>query len=141
MKTERQLEIKDLAPYLPYGLKGGFRNRIEILKSCTNGFINREILYEDYKPILRPLSDLTKEIEHKGERFVPIDVLSDWTTIQINDDDSIMEAGFDGEMHEIDSPLEMAYCQVENLLKWHFDVFGLIESGLAIDINELNEKQ
>jgi hypothetical protein len=25
------------------------------------------------------------------------------------------------------------------LLKWHFDVFGLIEHGIAIDINEINK--
>ncbi len=30
------------------------------------------ILTEDKKPLVRPLSDLTKEIEHNGERFVPL---------------------------------------------------------------------
>ena len=29
------------------------------------------------------------------------------------------------------------YGFVLNLLEWHFDVFGLIEKGLAIDINTL----
>lgn len=29
------------------------------------------------------------------------------------------------------------YWLVENLLKNHFDVFGLIEKGLAVDINSL----
>ena len=38
--------------------------------------LNKDITGTDYvlrfKPILRPLSDLAKEVEHKGERFVPI---------------------------------------------------------------------
>jgi len=29
--------------------------------------------------------------------------------------------------------------QFEKLISWHFDVFGLIEKGLAIDINTLKE--
>ena len=31
-----------------------------------------EVEIDLIKPILRPLSDLTKEIDHKGEKFVPI---------------------------------------------------------------------
>lgn len=32
------------------------------------------------------------------------------------------------------------YSLYEKLFEWHFDVFGLIEAGLAIDINTLNQK-
>jgi hypothetical protein len=28
---------------------------------------------------------------------------------------------------------------VEKLLEWHFDIYGLIEAGLAIDINTLEK--
>ena len=31
----------------------------------------------------------------------------------------------------------MSYGLVSKLIEWHFDVFGLIEKGLAIDINTL----
>lgn len=31
----------------------------------------------------------------------------------------------------------MEYFHVKKLLEWHFDVFGLIESGLAIDVTTL----
>lgn len=62
------LTLEHLAPYLPYKLKLLYVDRSI-----------RELLYLDvsgiipvFKPILRPLSDLTKEIEHNGERFVPI---------------------------------------------------------------------
>ena len=65
----KKIEIKHLAPYLPYGLKvhhstlgpheiSGYRTTqhgISILANDTHiGFI------EELKPILRPLSDLTK---------------------------------------------------------------------------------
>ena len=31
------------------------------------------------------------------------------------------------------------YQEMCKLLEWHFDIFGLIEKGLAIDINTLND--
>ena len=33
--------------------------------------------------------------------------------------------------------LSNTYQEVQKLLEWHFDVFGLIEQGLAIDINTI----
>lgn len=33
---------------------------------------------------------------------------------------------------------QVSYSQVEVLFKWHFDVFNMIESGEAIDINTLS---
>lgn len=76
-----KIELKHLAPYLPYGvqLKGNTHGDIftlEALKetglrTTETGYDNWEDLY-DFKPILRPLSDLTKEIEHNGEKFVPL---------------------------------------------------------------------
>ena len=35
------------------------------------------------------------------------------------------------------NPLQYSYRVVELLFRHHFDVFGLIEKGLAIDINTL----
>ena len=29
------------------------------------------------------------------------------------------------------------YWKIEKLFEWHFDVFGLIEKGLAINVNDL----
>jgi hypothetical protein len=33
--------------------------------------------------------------------------------------------------------IHLPYSVFKNLFEWHFDVFGLIEQGLAIDINTL----
>ena len=72
-----KLELKHLAPYLPYGLKMKLLNfpfdgHIRILElDCGHDF--HFYLQNNYvRPFLRPLSDLTKEIEVNGERFVPI---------------------------------------------------------------------
>jgi hypothetical protein len=32
---------------------------------------------------------------------------------------------------------DVDYWIVEKLIEWHFDVFGLIKKGLAIDVNNL----
>ena len=83
------MELKHIAPYLPYGLKisvdiYGQKSEIGILYGANNKQLElleiRETItesfnYEFCKPILRSLSDLTKEIEHNGERFVPIEWL------------------------------------------------------------------
>ncbi len=121
-----KLELKHLAPYLPYRLKVSL---IHTLHGHTGiGSVEHVVQAvnegkSQFKPILRPLSDLTKEIEHNGEKFVPTKALSMWDLQGI-------------------TVLDIPHIPVnlyELLLKWHFDVFGLIEKGLAIDINTLKE--
>jgi hypothetical protein len=126
-----KLEIKHLAPYLPYNLKFKEINYGGTYLLC--GIIEDELWFKDnygdnfnsiisdesMKPILRPLSDLTKEIEVNGERFVP----NYW---------------FGRSLH-LQSILDEKFHIVQKLIQWHFDVFGLIEENLAIDINTLNK--
>ena len=72
---ETHLTIKHLAPYLPYGLKMKYESKShESIKDLTCSSIEYMIATEHhgkFKPILRPLTDLTKEIEHNGEKFMP----------------------------------------------------------------------
>tara|TARA_B100000378_G_scaffold236018_1_gene202683 strand:- start:4540 stop:4968 length:429 start_codon:yes stop_codon:yes gene_type:complete len=141
-----ELELKHLAPYLPYAVQietlyrslghmGGFNHK-ELDVFTLNFF---EI--EDIKPILRPLSDLTKKIEHNGEMFIPLDYL-----VSEDEDDYFVDTDFesyikarlgnsDYEKHMIKY---LPYGLINKLLEWHFDVFGLIEKGLAIDKNTLS---
>ena len=93
-----------------------------------------EILHtnKDYKPILRPLSDLTKEIEHRGEKFVPYKKL-DWDKW----DGEIGEYISFGDSHAgVINPLNQLN-QLQFLVSWHFDIANLISTGEAIDINTL----
>jgi len=147
-----KLELKHIAHYLPYGLEcilshtGIFnldnefgtppqalmpmkiinlcifdRIEIELHSKKTNwgvGFIE----LDEIKPILRPLSDLAKEIEHNGEKFFPIDKLRPIDSIIIN------KTGLRVDLIKEDW---------ERLYSWHFDVNNLIGKDLAIDINTL----
>ncbi|HDZ04846.1 hypothetical protein LCGC14_0370840 [marine sediment metagenome] len=148
--TEMKLELKHLAPYLPYGLQGRTNNGKQLitLKRGNIGYFQ--------SPYLHPLPDLTKEIEHNGERFVPINhegvkpkhmswYLSvgsinpeaDWLyeeegkpvpkTVMIKTGGN---AGVD---------IENCMAIMEKLFEWHFDVFGLIDARLAININTLDK--
>lgn len=81
--------IQEIAPYLPYGLQIKILNYqcdyVGIEYAKATGFYllgdTLHVAYEGgstgkdpsiFKPILRPLSDLTREICHNGEKFIPI---------------------------------------------------------------------
>jgi hypothetical protein len=157
------LELKNLSPYLPYGLKAIYNEENEentvvtILGTCI---LDKERHYQikfkdgivglfianDIKPILRPLSDLTK---------ISDEVLINEHTINIllqekhNQEYGIfshykgqLDIELDGEPDlRYDSNKSISFFTIltiqEQLLKGHYDIFGLIEKGLAIDINTL----
>ena len=76
----------------------------------------------------RPLSQITKEIEHNGEKFVPMGRLSCLYEFEKRHD-FYLSMYIDGCW--IYSCNELPYDVIEKLLEWHFDIFGLIEKGLA----------
>lgn len=138
-----KLELKHIAPYLPYGLKlkGLLSGDIwEMTALQDGGLMAKDSKYWmdlfDFKPILRNLSDLTKEIEHNGEKFVPAHLL-----ISKDIKDSLQLSFKDGALNEVWHPVhlnvEFTRSDWEKLYEWHFDIFGLIPAGLAIDINTL----
>ena len=69
-----KLQIQHLSPYLPYGLKVRRKSSNREIIIDMYAYNIYDILQHTsiYKPILRPLSDLTKEIEVNGKKFVPI---------------------------------------------------------------------
>ena len=83
------------------------------------------------KPILRPLSDLTKEIEHNGEKFVPIVYLCNSELYGYSDLRYMINS------NNFNSIESLSFKSFNKIMEWHFDVFGLIEKGLAIDINTM----
>ena len=124
-----ELELKHLASYLPYNLKGlstflGERNIYTIAPDNVMSCLGKNA---GIKPILRPLSDLTKDIEVNGEKFVSIEKLD-----KIESD--VCSYSID---YYINHTKRLPYYRVQKLLEWHFDIFGLIENNLAIDINTL----
>ena len=136
-----KLEIKQIAAYLPYRLKylDKDTNELTTMRSISTeinlidmGWGNAHDLKE-FKPILRPLSDLTKEIEFDNEKFTPSkDKYWGMNSFQYHIN----------QFENWESPSAYLnscapYGLLLVLIKWHFDVFGLIDAGLAIDINTL----
>ena len=137
-----KLELKHLAPYLPYGLKGtsdndyvngvGFQSvdvtglsetRVSIRKK--NVMVGLLYNYDEFKPILRPLSDLLKF----KELFNVVNTIKQF---------QISEKGFYSLNYaEFYDYKKLPYEIVNILFKHHFDVFGLIPKRLAIDINTI----
>lgn len=151
-----KLELKHLSAYQEHKIKLLYKGKvcnIAYLSTKRVAFIRTDGIGEvikmtweqatgKIKLILRPLSDLTKEIEINGEKFIPIDIFD------FGDDDSnnkIPDYGLKNHDYMIAiSEYNLTYDinflpfgVVEFLFKWHFDLFGLIPEKLAIDINTL----
>ena len=173
MKTKEE-KLKIWSSYLPYNLetaycdrfgdilKVGVLNNIQYNESETHPLrLSIEGLYElehewKFKPFLWDMDMLTKEIEHKGERFVPIEKLFDietglnwsssdyiktekgkneyWT--RSKDSGKSFYFGFNSErnyFYHIDSSgfqqsVKNQLEMFQKLFEWHFNVFGLDES-------------
>lgn len=137
-----KLELKHIAPYLPYGLKklktskGNFTCDPDITKiedvtiSSINDLFKKRYHVKSCKPLLLPLSALTEPME---DGSVPIDIFAQ---IYFGGSFSKNLEGLKEEFinNILYSPIGVVSFEiVEKLFAWHFDVYGLIESGLAID--------
>ena len=143
------------------GLKIGYLKSIHAGKkhfTVKCGIKGLKVFYNarDLKPILYPLDYLTKPITHNGETFVPIIKLvdpnnnnNDWSKMEVkvyNPFPNIkMHRNYYkvthnelGELLVINPKniLVLPYNIIQNLLEWRFDVFNLINRGLAIPITE-----
>lgn len=136
----KQLTIGDLAPYLPYKLRivdeegeSEFLSGLDIGSNIA--WTRRHCSYIGFiKPYLRPLSQLTQEIEHNGERVVTVDLLNQLSypeTIAFRYRNGHLLFNGDGsEWNFLGVPMEA----LQLLFSLHFDVFGLIDAGLALPI-------
>lgn len=143
MKT---LELKDICGYLPYGLR--------IMRPPTNVPVVAELLdirkdftilgaghIDTYRAVLRPMSDLTKEITHRGEKFVPMVELGECANVEVEvaDFEFKRDKVIDVLFHNILSGERSSIIIFDKLNEWMFDYRGLISAGLAIDVNTLPE--
>lgn len=130
--------LKVYSSYLPYGVKvvdDEYKDIHTLFTVCSNNSIvvkNNEdkgvdvLIYGDFKLLLRPLSDLTKEIEHNGDKFVPLIKMGLPNKTRVyNDITYIIKKG------------HTPYIEMQKLLEWHFDVFSTIDQKLAINLNEV----
>ena len=131
------LQLNHLSPYLPYNLKL-YNNQGIIRTMYTFESNDKSINIEDvdclnYRPILKPFEKLSDEeifINFLGERKI------EYTSHPVFYSDQM------GYWHHslkseslTKNPIEL-YMFFEKLFEHHYDVFGLIPKGLAMNINE-----
>ena len=131
-----KLDIKHLAPYLPYGLKidtNGYFDEIVLTSTELD-----TVLENQWKPLLRSpfkINSLLMEI-YNDTGCCDVDVVSMKYVIGVNY--KLMGEDFHDIIYangKFDSCPMFVYSK---LIENHVDVFGLIPEGLAIDINEQN---
>lgn len=155
----KNLNLELVSPFFPHKVKAQFRDG-EILEIERIASFDK---WNNIKLILRPLSDLINEIEIDGKKFIPIVKLMDlsvnmnWseTDHMISEsgcqewwcrwkDSHVSIFGYNKESQYFYNLLNDEHQKVYNqkelfnhLYKWHFDVDGLIDKGIAIDINKI----
>ena len=134
-------EYEEIEPV--YGLKIGILKQVHNLrkywKACigiksTKNFYNGN----GFKPIVRPMSDLTNEITHNGNTFIPLVKHVESMGEPVEDFDSFFLTDYEKAVLNIMSCSEIrTQYDLEFLLEHHFDVYDWIKDGKAIDINTL----
>lgn len=127
IQEQKDLLLKDLSARLSYGVKFESENaeRVYFIDTSDDEIYINGTNIEDVKPYLFPLSSMT------DEQRLEIEILTNGT-IGI-DQDSLWDLTGYSELNII-TTLEL----IQWLYKNHFDVYGLIEKGLAIDCTNLN---
>lgn len=160
---KQTLELRHLAPYLPYRLRLIKKNdwhkqdwddhRVVIMDQLVDrpgsGWFYIGGVYEDqpnasacyesdqFKPLLHPLDRLTQEISvdgyNEGKLFVPLNELG-LDEFKSNMSHPVRQ---DNVWYSLDL---LSYRRVCMMHKWHFDTEGLIEKGLALPIDLTTNK-
>lgn len=142
-----KLELKHLTPYFPYALKVltnertrkekavitalnyGIDQDLVMLQGSTEDFDFFEDKLKNVKPILRPLSDMSDYFQLLIEEN---EIIAD-----ILDEEYLSQRDLDIEEIDIYNSTVYPYDLICLLAEHHFDLFELIDKGLAIDINTL----
>lgn len=123
-----KLSFEKVAPYLPYSL--GIINVVGKRTELTTENLTFH-LEKGFKPVLRPLEDTqTLEVDFGSEKGVFKDNYFGFTNFMF----------YYNEYKEFGRAYwhnRAPYVVVKRLLEYNYDVFGMIEDGLAIDINTL----
>lgn len=147
-----ELELKHFVGYpktLGLLLDADVFHTLEGIDYNNGSIISERINFKpgEVTPLLRPLSDIMKEITHQGEIFIPLVKLKNrwdnikWDTdvkklcfvlFQDNDDDSINQGiyftneNWGGPLNEF-----LSKWVWNQLQEWHFDVHDLLSNNLA----------
>ena len=130
----KELELKDIAGYLPYRLQGLCRG--EVVPFIISTHYNCDLVAEhclntmsDIKPLLRPMSDLTKSIVVKGynndKEFVPIVALAERAfEIEINNITGFSQSGKCRGVNFIFDYVEYGFSYSEDIDAFHTQIIS-----------------
>ena len=138
-----KLELKHIAPYLPYGLKEfhngeiiGIRNWDGLCAEFAAPWGSINIPIGTIKPMLQSFSEMTKnpkEIREDIENFIG---LGNWCDAYHDYLDMFFEN------HCVSDDAQKANYPIFQYFLFHnYDVFGLIPQGLAFDINTITSNK
>ena len=135
IRENKEILIKDLCARLPYGVKVLFENEVFSIDYISAVYEeikldipdNYTLDISNVKPYLFPLSSMTRE------QLFDVQEIIGKNEIEIED----------GFLHIINSDRNtITYLEILAVLEWfyknHFDIYGLIPMGLAIDATNLN---
>lgn len=138
----QELQLKHIAPHFPYGLKMTFRvgGKVGVLRAIYNyeqethpvrllldGMDSEHIWM--FKPILKPIQELDELHAQKLTEFIG----KDWCEAY----DEYFEAWIN-DLANTDKLVLQAPQPIFNyFLSQHFDVFGLIDKGLATSVDDI----
>lgn len=150
-----KITLENIAPYIAYKLK--VKSKLgEVFELTPYPIAGKNLTYiqeffeNEDKPLLRPM-DLTKPIQVDGKEVVPIVELAKISFPYYNwvfKNGECVSGGF-GNIIRFKFLNDFFYCSdndpmhvehqlalFQRLFKHHFDVFRLIEKGLAIDLTQ-----
>lgn len=139
----KSIPLKEIVGFLPYQLKV-FLPADELTIDLKEFFFDKEYYTHErdlrfIKPIVRPLSDLTKEITHNGETFVPlVKYMTEWFGEPCEDFNEFEMCDIEKSFLSVLRKYEMrTQKELEFLYEYNFDIYDWIKDGLAVDINTI----
>lgn len=134
-QKNKEILIKDLCARLPYGVKVLFENKVFSIDYISAAYEeikldipdNYTLDISNIKPYLFPLSSMTRK------QLFDVQEIIGKNEIEIED----------GFLHIINYDRNtITYLEILAVFEWfyknHFDIYGLIPMGLAIDATNLN---
>ena len=139
--SKEKLTLEHLSAYLPYELKVLRPDNKTVLE--VNGIVGSLFIFQELgkhetfgsiksnanKPVLRPMIEI---VDYFSKIFDKDPEVTDFLNVEFLD-----EHGLDVDyLHEC-LPESLPYGTLKVLLKHHFDVYGLIDKGLAVSIHDV----
>lgn len=147
----RELTLTDIAGYLPHKLQLFFSHYGEI--ETANIWNLQGAILTNFKPVLRPMSDLYVEITDKdynnGNPFVPLVELAkarhpNFDHYNFYATEQLVFCSIDSDFDNYTECYDyygdrLSFAEFDLLHRLHFDYRGLIPAGLAVSIHDLKQ--